>query len=141
VAQNQFGLASLAAHPLTFLFFFIFHNEAHHSTQPVRPFGPAQPTTPSFLSQPESLASDQLAYQPTQPTGPVFPAHLPPLVVSSRAAATLRFAPPRHVPMAAALPHPGEVEPKCRVIPFKFAIKTMSPRLLSLLNSFETDGD
>jgi hypothetical protein len=41
----------------------------------------------------------------------------------------------------AALPHPGEVEPKRRVIPFKFAIKTTPPRLLFPFNSFETDGD
>jgi hypothetical protein len=125
--KNQFDPVSMAAHPLTFVFFLIFHREAHHSTQSVRPFGPTQPTTPSFLSWPESPAPAQLANRPAQPTGPIFLDRLPPLVVSSYAATTL--------------PHPGEVKPKRRVIPFKFAIKTPPPRLLFPLNSFETDGD
>jgi hypothetical protein len=75
----------LAAHPLTFLFFLIFHREAQHSAQSVWPFGPAQPTTPSFLFRPESLAPAQLAYRPAQPTRLIFPARLPPLAISSRA--------------------------------------------------------
>jgi hypothetical protein len=113
----------LAANPLTFLFFLIFHREAHHSTQSVRPFGPAQPTTPSFLSRPERLTPAQLAYR---------------LAVSSLAAAALRYAPPCHVMTMAAVLHLSEVEPKRRVVPFKFAIKTPPPYLLFPLNSFET---
>jgi hypothetical protein len=141
VTQNQFGPVPLTAHLLTFLFFFIFHHKAHNSAQSIRPFGPAQPTTPSFLSRPESLAPVQLAYRPAQPTRPIFPARLPPLAVSNRAAAALQFAPPRHVTMTAALLHLGEVEPKRWVIPFKFTIKTMPPRLLFPLNSFKINGD
>jgi hypothetical protein len=42
--------------------------------------------------------------------------------------------------MTAALPHLGEVKPKCRVIPFKFAIKMPSPRLLFPLTPLKPTG-